>query len=242
MQVASVSCGAEHSGAISGNGQLFCWGKNRHGELGMESYARAVVPRVYFCDILRMYNIYAQESSPTPVHDLLDDVVSLVACGAEHSVCVTQAGDLYQWGKAGNFLHQRPYKINLMSVGELVGSVVSLACGHGFTAAVCRCCVRALECYVRVYPRLRTCVCVCARVYSFTAAFCSDGRVLAWGRTDKGQVGVTKGLKFVASTQVWEGGGGVRCTCTGRCSLCSSAPSPPPPPSLRLRDNRVSTP
>jgi alpha-tubulin suppressor-like RCC1 family protein len=38
--------------------------------------------------------------------------------------------------------------------------------------------------------------------HGFTAAVLSDGRVYAWGRTDKGQVGVTKGVKFIASTQV----------------------------------------
>lgn len=57
MEISSVSCGDEHSGAVVG-GSVFCWGKNRHGELGMESY-----------------NIHAQESSPTPVHDLLDDTM-----------------------------------------------------------------------------------------------------------------------------------------------------------------------
>ena len=129
---------------------------------------------------------------------------SLVACGAEHSVAVSQngaptfsfralvppvfthrfplstssfshsahhpyalTGDLYQWGKAGNFLHQRPYKISRMCESEIGSRVTSLACGHGYTAAVC-----------------------------------SSGVVFAWGRTDKGQVGVTKGVKFIASTQV----------------------------------------
>jgi len=58
MEISSISCGAEHSGAVSADGQLYCWGKNRHGELGMESY-----------------NIHAQENSPTPVHDLLDDTM-----------------------------------------------------------------------------------------------------------------------------------------------------------------------
>ncbi len=37
MQVDSVGCGAEHSSAVNADGQVFCWGKNRHGELGMES-------------------------------------------------------------------------------------------------------------------------------------------------------------------------------------------------------------
>jgi len=41
--------------------------------------------------------------------------------------------------------------------------------------------------------------------HGFTAAVLSDGRVYAWGRTDKGQVGVTKGVKFIASTQVMRG-------------------------------------
>jgi alpha-tubulin suppressor-like RCC1 family protein len=58
MQINSVSCGAEHTAAISADGKVFCWGKNRHGELGMESY-----------------NLHAQESSPTPVHDLLDETM-----------------------------------------------------------------------------------------------------------------------------------------------------------------------
>ncbi len=65
MVISSVSCGAEHSGAIA-DGQLFCWGKNRHGELGMESY-----------------NIHAQENSPTPVHDLLDDTM----CNSSRQFC-----------------------------------------------------------------------------------------------------------------------------------------------------------
>ena len=53
-QIMSVACGAGHTAALSKDGELFMWGRGRHGQLGRgertESQAsKLVVPEVRSC-------------------------------------------------------------------------------------------------------------------------------------------------------------------------------------------------
>eukprot|EP00960_Hanusia_phi_P031772 749481-Hanusia_phi.AAC.6 len=83
--IISVHAGGCHSAALSQFGDLFMWGKNSNGQLGIGNTSGA-------------------EDSPTKILNLdgiVVDVVS-VSCGAAHTAAVSQYGDLITWGNGRN--------------------------------------------------------------------------------------------------------------------------------------------
>lgn len=42
VQIAKVSCGAEHSAMCTADGELYCMGSNNYGQLGLGQMVRAV--------------------------------------------------------------------------------------------------------------------------------------------------------------------------------------------------------
>ena len=71
-----ISAGAEHSAAITANGQLLAWGSNVHGQLGI--------------------GIGTTMKSLSPQH-VMDDVVA-VSAGYYHTMAITADGNLWAWG------------------------------------------------------------------------------------------------------------------------------------------------
>ncbi|KAK8447797.1 hypothetical protein SEVIR_8G155100v4 [Setaria viridis] len=83
-RVVEVSAGNHHSCAITADGKLFVWGRNSGGQLGLGKGAGKVV------------------SSPTKVDCLTDFRVKMVALGSEHSIAVTDEGEVLSWGASGS--------------------------------------------------------------------------------------------------------------------------------------------
>ena len=75
-----IAAGVNHTCAITGDGDVFCWGLNNKGQLGNGDSSGA--------------------SSNTPVLARLPGQVTAkqVSVGGQHSCAVTTAGDLYCWG------------------------------------------------------------------------------------------------------------------------------------------------
>lgn len=82
-KVVEISAGNHHSCAVTADGKLFVWGKNSTGQLGLGKRAGKVV------------------STPKKVDYLVDVRVKMVALGSEHSVAVTEEGEVLSWGAAG---------------------------------------------------------------------------------------------------------------------------------------------
>ncbi|PSC72205.1 ultraviolet-B receptor UVR8 [Micractinium conductrix] len=76
--VASVACGDTHTVVATDSGELFSFGRNQNGQLGLGSIQDTL--------------------SPQPVTALQGKRVVRVACGAEHSVCSTDEGEVFGWG------------------------------------------------------------------------------------------------------------------------------------------------
>eukprot|EP01105_Mastigella_eilhardi_P009333 TRINITY_DN2208_c1_g1_i4.p1 TRINITY_DN2208_c1_g1~~TRINITY_DN2208_c1_g1_i4.p1 ORF type:complete len:424 (-),score=13.10 TRINITY_DN2208_c1_g1_i4:77-1189(-) len=80
----SMSCGSYHTAAViassldSIGGQVFCWGVNSSGQLG--------VPEMLVF-------------TPTPVALLSGKLVVMVACGSAHTCAVLENGHVYTWGR-----------------------------------------------------------------------------------------------------------------------------------------------
>ncbi len=104
---------------MSHSGAVYAWGKNNKGQLGLGD----AEDRVY----------------PTQVRSLRNQRICFVACGAEHTVCLTEDGGVFSFGSGqyGQLGHgsksdeQLPRKII-----ELMGTEVSqIACGNKHTLA-----------------------------------------------------------------------------------------------------------
>lgn len=84
-----IAAGAEHTCALSRIGETYCWGRNDHGQLGIESLQRCEsdgTPGSVPCTVV-----------PTLV-DAVPQLAQLVA-GNRHTCGLTQEGVAYCWGK-----------------------------------------------------------------------------------------------------------------------------------------------
>lgn len=68
--ITRICCGARHSMVLSEWGQLFCWGHNDYGQLGLASSQDLV-------------------TQPKIVRNLVSKTVIQIACGNNHSLALT---------------------------------------------------------------------------------------------------------------------------------------------------------
>ncbi|XP_006143351.2 E3 ISG15--protein ligase HERC5 [Tupaia chinensis] len=78
--IIQITCGDYHSLALSKGGELFAWGQNSHGQLGLG--------RIF-------------PSSPTPqiVEHLAGVPLVQISAGEAHSMALSMTGNVYSWGK-----------------------------------------------------------------------------------------------------------------------------------------------
>jgi alpha-tubulin suppressor-like RCC1 family protein len=77
-QVDTISCGDQHTLVLLHGGQLLSFGRNQNGQLGNGTTSDCVEAR--------------------KVHGLAAECITGVACGAEHSLCLTESGKVFAWG------------------------------------------------------------------------------------------------------------------------------------------------
>ncbi|XP_055967110.1 probable E3 ubiquitin-protein ligase HERC6 [Sorex fumeus] len=78
-KIIQVSCGDHHSLALTEGGQLFSWGSNSHGQLGLEKK-----------DLF--------QAEPSPVLSLQGVPLAQVAAGGAHSFALSLSGTAFGWG------------------------------------------------------------------------------------------------------------------------------------------------
>ncbi|WJX40937.1 HECT-type E3 ubiquitin transferase [Trifolium repens] len=79
-KVVQISAGYNHSSAITVDGELYMWGKNTTGQLGLGKRAPNIVPL------------------PTKVESLDGITVKMAALGSEHTVAISDEGEAFSWG------------------------------------------------------------------------------------------------------------------------------------------------
>ena len=119
-QVVSLQCGYHHSAAVTNDGKVFTWGRGLFGQLGHGNNEICKVP--------------SQISS-------LDSVkVQVVACGWQHTMCLTGSGKVFSWGygEDGQLGHGdcKDYLIP-KEIMNLPGNASMIACGHSHSACIC---------------------------------------------------------------------------------------------------------
>jgi len=80
-RIARVSCGPDHSAAVSEGGEVLTWGAGSYGNLGHGDNNDEVRPRL--------------------VETLLGKACISVACGSKHTLALTAAGAVFAWGYGG---------------------------------------------------------------------------------------------------------------------------------------------
>uniref|UniRef100_A0A673UWZ9 HECT and RLD domain containing E3 ubiquitin protein ligase 5 n=2 Tax=Suricata suricatta TaxID=37032 RepID=A0A673UWZ9_SURSU len=78
--IIQITCGDYHSLALSKGGELFAWGQNLHGQLGIGSLSASV---------------------PTPqiVKNLSGIPLVQISAGKAHSMALSMSGNIYSWGR-----------------------------------------------------------------------------------------------------------------------------------------------
>ncbi|XP_039074363.1 probable E3 ubiquitin-protein ligase HERC6 isoform X1 [Hyaena hyaena] len=124
IKIIQVSCGHYHSLALSEDGQVFSWGSNSHGQLGLGKELPS-------------------QASPQRVRSLDGIPLAQVAAGGAHSFALSLFGTSFGWGSnnagqlafCGNNAPVQGYKPR--SIGALKNlGVVYISCGHEHTAVL----------------------------------------------------------------------------------------------------------
>lgn len=190
--ITSVACGNQHSVALDEWGQSFSWGSDSMGQLGSNLGAHA-------------------QDKPKFVKVLATKHVIQIACGAYHSIALTNNGDLYSWG--ANSYGQ--CGLGTMSNKEMIPQLISslagvpiglVACGNNHTFVLSKSGAvfgwgknshgqlglqdRENKCYPTHLKTLRNVkVCHIACGEDFTVFLTLDGGVFTCGTGEYGQTG-----------------------------------------------------
>ncbi|CAH0605431.1 unnamed protein product [Chrysodeixis includens] len=190
--ISSVDCGMQHSVALDEWGQLFSWGSDSMGQLGSNLGTHA-------------------QDKPKFVKGLATKNVIQVACGAYHSIALTNNGDLYSWG--ANSYGQ--CGLGTMSNKEMIPQPITsllgvpialIACGSHHTFALSKSGAvfgwgknthgqlglqdRENKCYpshLKVLRNVKVCHIACGE--DFTVFLTLDGGVFTCGTSEYGQTG-----------------------------------------------------
>ncbi|MCS7054743.1 MAG: hypothetical protein NZM18_00985 [Thermoflexales bacterium] len=119
--VVALAAGADYNCAVMSGGQVYCWGSNQYGQLGI--------------------GVATSTAYPTPRLVSSVNGVVAIAAGWRHTCAATSSGQVYCWGlnhdgQLGNSTHFGTYHPSPTPtlVANLNG-VVALAAGHAHTCA-----------------------------------------------------------------------------------------------------------
>ncbi|XP_053317589.1 probable E3 ubiquitin-protein ligase HERC3 isoform X1 [Spea bombifrons] len=119
QKIQQVSCGNHHCLALADDGQLYTWGQNNHGQLGLGSG-------------------FGSQSSPQRVKSLEGIPLAQVVAGGYHSFTLSLSGAVFGWGKNSEGqlgLNDEKVRESPCLVKPLrTHKVVYISCGEGHTA------------------------------------------------------------------------------------------------------------
>ncbi|KAF3543687.1 hypothetical protein DY000_02005917 [Brassica cretica] len=171
MRIKMVAAGAEHTAAVTEDGDLYGWGWGRYGNLGLGDRNDRLVPE--------------------RVTSASGEKMSMVACGWRHTIAVSYSGALYTygWSKYGQLGHGDledhlvPHKLEALS-----NSVISQISG-GWRHTM------ALTSDGKLYGwgwNKKVVQVSCG--WRHTLAVTERNNVFAWGRGTNGQLGIGESL------------------------------------------------
>jgi len=183
-RVVAVICGHDHSAALTDNGAVYTWGCGTSGQLGL-SHSQ-------------------NENLPQKLSSVTDKIVK-IACGYMHTTCLSENGDLYifgfihndlKFGNSGKKVRSFPLSDPVVSLATGSTHILVLTAsgavycmgvnGHGQLALDDKIVLQMQE----LYPLKGKKVIQLAAGFQHTVALTSTGQVYAFGRNERGQLGV----------------------------------------------------
>lgn len=89
--IIKVDSGVNFSAAMSAQGEIWCWGRNDYGQVGLGERAKTDMYSAAMYPVL-------MRTLPLEGHQVVD-----FACGKHHTVALTSAGAIYEWGNRLSF-------------------------------------------------------------------------------------------------------------------------------------------
>lgn len=123
-KIIKIDAGSNFSAAMSEQGELWVWGRNDHGQLGLGEEA--------------MGDMYSAERFPRLVRSLPMEGYRIVdfACGEHHVLALTAEGVVFEWGSR---TWLEPHKVSRPKAGEEdFQEIVQVAAGDKFNFALTR--------------------------------------------------------------------------------------------------------
>lgn len=120
-RISQVMCGNQHCIALSKDGQLFVWGENSSGQLGLGKGEPSTL-------------------SPQPLKSLCGIPLAQISAGGDHSFALSLSGAVFGWGKNGagqlglNDEQDRAVPCHIKFLRSQ--KVVYISCGEEHTAAL----------------------------------------------------------------------------------------------------------
>ncbi|WKX89451.1 hypothetical protein Q1695_008813 [Nippostrongylus brasiliensis] len=94
LTIKQVATSGSHTMVLSYDNEVFAWGSNEHGQLGLGDTKERLNPEKV--EALRGKD--EDVTRPTLIDDLLRVHVSELVCGSEHCLVFTEEGEIYAWG------------------------------------------------------------------------------------------------------------------------------------------------
>ncbi|ETL32515.1 hypothetical protein L916_14922 [Phytophthora nicotianae] len=214
--IVQVACGGEHLLYLTSTGDVYSYGDNEDKKVAAVTIATTASTspdnestRLTSTSSFLSPHLVEELALEKALHRT---TIAMVACGAQHSLAITDAGELYTWGSGedGRLGHgdMRDRAVPRKVMSLLRESVVSASCGGAHTA------VLTAKGTVFTFGRGRngrlglgdnkwrdtphpivgfpqgtlTSQVVCG--WNFTAALDRQGNIFTWGKTGEGQCGL----------------------------------------------------
>uniref|UniRef100_M4C3K0 Rab-GAP TBC domain-containing protein n=1 Tax=Hyaloperonospora arabidopsidis (strain Emoy2) TaxID=559515 RepID=M4C3K0_HYAAE len=223
QSILQVACGGEHLLYLTSTGDVYSYGDNEDKKAA--AVTMAIKDNPNDSEPARS-SVTVSFLAPRLVEELALEkalhrtTIATIACGAQHSLAITDAGELYTWGSGedGRLGHgdMRDRAVPRKVMSLLRESVVNASCGGAHTAVLTtkgtvftfgrgRNGRLGLGDYrwrdtphpIQEFPKgTRIAHVVCG--WNFTAALDCEGKLFTWGKTGEGQCG----LGYVDKDQV----------------------------------------
>ncbi|XP_044727132.1 probable E3 ubiquitin-protein ligase HERC4 isoform X2 [Chrysoperla carnea] len=118
LNVVQIKCGLRHSLALTNSGELYTWGANDYGQLGIGRTS-------------------AFEKEPQLIKSLAGIPMAFIACGGNHSFAVSRSGAVFGWGRNSfgqlgiNDEIDKAYPVQLKTLRNI--KVRHICCGEDFS-------------------------------------------------------------------------------------------------------------
>ncbi|TNV87452.1 hypothetical protein FGO68_gene14540 [Halteria grandinella] len=117
-QVVDIKAGSNHILVLTAEGQVYAWGMNNHGQVGIREHSEKQWEPVMVYPTQEQLNRHDQDETGLPEYDKARQILAY----EDSSFIVTEGGALYSWGKNDNNFLGRETKIDLQLPSNSTGS------------------------------------------------------------------------------------------------------------------------